>query len=97
MKKYIVKIPNPDTNEIEERIFYNLEELTKFLGISSTVAYSIINDKYAFVKNSHLRGIKITKEEINKNEKMLIRDKKELEKKDLEKIKEFQRQLLSKK
>lgn len=88
MKKYIVKFPNPDTNEIVEKIFYNLEDVTNFLNVGPTVVYNIIKGNYAYRKNTHLKNITITKEKINND------DGKETTIEEKEKTNEFLRRLM---
>lgn len=88
MKKYIVKFPNPDTNEIIEKTFYNLDDVTKFLNVGPTVVYNIIKGNYAYKKNTHLKSITITKEKVNNDENKGNTDEEK------EKTNEFLRKLI---
>lgn len=102
MKKYIIKIPDPDTNVIVEKVFYKIDDVTNFLGVGNSVVYAMLKGEYCFEKNKHLSKIKISKEDMSKSEKIKIKMEMKADKKieeepyETQKIKEFHRQLISK-
>ena len=75
LAKYTVSIPLQ--NENKEVILYSLYEVCKFLDVSTTMVYRIMDGtcKYTHKKTQNLKGITIKKEELDEKTKKEIKNK----------------------
>lgn len=73
--KYTITIPLETENKIV--ILYSLYEVCKFLDVSTTMVYRIMDGtcKYTHKKTQKLKGITIMKEEVDEKTKKTIKNK----------------------
>lgn len=74
--KYTVYLPIKE-NETKTIIFYTLKEVCEFLKLNTSSVYNIIDENCNFKHKSlhHLRGIRITREELDEKIKEKLREK----------------------